>query len=272
MVFVDVDPSLIYSVNQYDEDTLFYYYQNEPIYSMAYYDELIVRISKYFTNNTFKILEFGCGSGMFMRRARRLGYHVFGLDYSPYSKKAKEMFDLQIDVNDIDKCIYKDNEFDVVLSHATFEHLLDPIGMSTKILKYLKPNGLFIITGVPNFNTITIRIFKNFWNNGPKGHVNHFEKQSIRKMLNMLGLKPILIRTYGWDIWYLKNIIKKLKKKTEITEESNVLNNKNLNNFMQEYERILPTTKQKLLTYVYCNFVFQPIGNSIEAWGKKLGI
>jgi SAM-dependent methyltransferase len=269
MVFVDVDQDLIYSVNQYSEDTLFYYYQNEPIYSMAYYDALLLRISKYFADDKFKILEFGCGSGMLMRRARRLGHDISGLDYSPYSKKAKEMFDLQIDVNEIDKCIYKDEEFDVVLSHATFEHLLDPVGISKKIMNYLKPNGLFIITGVPNFNTITIQVFKNFWHNGPLGHVNHFEKQSVRKLFHTVGLKPILIRTYGWDIWYLQNMVKKVTR--EIKEKPSLSDKNKLDHFMHAYEDITPTKKQKLLAYIYYNIVLQPIGNSIEAWGKKEG-
>lgn len=269
MVFADVEQSLIDRVNRYDENTLFHYYQNEPIYSIAYYDELITRISKNFPNNSFKIMEFGCGSGMFMRRARKSGYHVFGLDYSPYSKKAKEMFELSIDVNDIDQCGYKENEFDVVLSHATFEHLLDPIGIGKKILKYLKPEGLFIITGIPNFNTITIRLFKNFWNNSPLGHVNLFERQSVRKLFTAIGLKPIRIRTYGWDIWYLQNVIKKMRKKSEIIEESDLSSNKRLHHFMREYENIIPTKKQKWLAHIYCNFVLQPTGKSIEAWGRK---
>jgi len=46
MVFVDIDENISNNLNQYPEETLFYYYKNEPIYTVAYYDDLLLRIEK----------------------------------------------------------------------------------------------------------------------------------------------------------------------------------------------------------------------------------
>ncbi len=166
-----------------------------------------------------KILDFGCGSGMFMRRARKRGHEVYGLDYSPYSEEAKNLFKLNITSRPLEENNFESNYFDVILSHATYEHLFDPIGISKKLLGYLKPNGLFIISGVPNFNTITIQIFKNFTNNG-KGRVNHFEKKTIKLLFDKLNLKTHSIKTYGINIWLFISFIRKIfKSKSKFIQE-----------------------------------------------------
>jgi SAM-dependent methyltransferase len=266
MVYVDIDEMVIYDSNQYQEEAFYNYYKTEPIYTISFYDDLLLRITKFFKHG-FKILEFGCGSGMFMRRARNLNLDIYGLDYSPYSAKAKELFNLSIDINDINNSIYNENEFDVIISHATYEHLINPIDISKKLLRFLKKDGLFIICGVPNFNTITIQLFKNFWNNGPLGHVNHFEKQSLKKMFDILNLKTISIKTYGWNIWYLIYLLKVITNKKECMNIQG--QSSDLNNYINNYEKLKPTTFQKIVSNIYFNFVFPSIGNSIEAWSVK---
>ena len=267
MVFVDINEDIIYKLNNYSDETLFQYYINEPIYTIQYYDNILKRISKHFKNKTIKILDFGCGAGMFMRRARKYNIEVFGLDYSQYAQRASELFNLEIDVVDIKNTKYFKEQFDVIISHATFEHLYNPLEIGVDLLKLLKKDGLFIISGVPNFNTVTIKLFNNFWNNEPEGHVNHFEISSLKKLYNALNIKTITAKSYGWNVWYLKYLKNKIfqnnKSNVELTEIK-----KNDTN-ISIYDNINPKVFHKLIVTIYRKIIFPGIGQSLEIWGIK---
>jgi len=135
MVFADVDNSEIDDKNIYTEDLFFKYILNEPIYSLAYYDLLLLKIKKYFNNKRIKILEFGCGPGFFLRRAKLMNIEAYGCDFSSYSQLAKQYFDLNITIDNIFDAGYQNNEFDVVITHATHEHLSNMHEISNKLYK-----------------------------------------------------------------------------------------------------------------------------------------
>ena len=208
MVFADVNETTVEKACKYEGEKILTYYQNEPIYTIAYYDMVIEKIIKVFEKTNLKILEFGCGSGMFLRRARKKGLITQGVDFSKYSSYASKAFNLDILNLDIYACHFPSNHFDVIYSHATFEHLYAPLKVSEELIRILKPGGLFIISGVPNYNTLSIQLFHNFHNNYPPGHINYFECKTITYMYNVLGLKKIQVSTYGFNIWFLLHLLK----------------------------------------------------------------
>ncbi|MGM0437785.1 MAG: class I SAM-dependent methyltransferase [Bacillota bacterium] len=105
-----------------------------------------------FSNKDIKILDLGCGPGLYASRLAKQGYSVTGIDFSQHSinharKKAKE------DELDIEY-IYQDyltidfeSEFDVImLIFCDFGALTNSERdiLLKKIYKALKPGGLFI--------------------------------------------------------------------------------------------------------------------------------
>ncbi|HAN79144.1 MAG TPA: hypothetical protein DCQ31_15950 [Bacteroidales bacterium] len=265
MVYVDLDLVIAEKENQLGDEAFDFYYMSEPIYTLAYYDLMLEKIQKHFNNKNIKILEFGCGSGMFMRRAVKKNIDIYGLDFSPYSKKAKELFNLQIDTNALSNTIYSENQFDVIISHCTYEHLYSPLETTQKLLKLLNKNGLFIISGVPNFNTITINVFKNFYNNKPPVHVNHFEIKSLKKLINAAKLETIHTKSYGWNIWFIWFRIKAFlfQKNKNSGKNPNLKITKRINTFTNFDASIIHRTIAKL----YYNLVFPGIGKNLEIWG-----
>ncbi|HHB93060.1 MAG TPA: class I SAM-dependent methyltransferase, partial [Thioploca sp.] len=225
MVFADIDEITIEKACKYESGTILHYYQDEPIYTIAYYDKIIDNMVRIFGRTDLKILEFGCGSGMFLRRARKRGLITYGVDFSEYSIYAAKAFDLNIINSTIDDCHFPTNYFDVVFSHATFEHLYNPLKIAKELVRILKGGGLFLTSGVPNYNTFSIKLFHNFYNNNPPGHVNYFEVKSITCLYQALGLEKIDISTYGINIWFLvyqayrQNNTISSKKKIESNEE-----------------------------------------------------
>lgn len=265
MVFADVANSEIDEKNIYSEDSFFKYIQNEPIYSLAFYDLVLLKIQKHFKNKKIKILEFGCGPGLFLRRAKLMNIEAFGCDFSPYSKLANKYFNLNITIDNIFNAGFKNNEFDVVITHATHEHLGNMYGISKKLYELLKPDGIFIISGVPNYNTIPIKTFNNFTNNQPPSHVNYFEKKSLIYLYKKLKLNTISIKTYGVSAWSWQLIIK-LKKIFSKSKQVKIRKT-NFNKEKIKEEKI--TTLHKIIVFIYIYFHIPKMGRNIEIWGIK---
>ena len=265
MVFADIENSEIDEKNIYTKEMFFQYIDREPIYSFAYYDLILEKIQRKTDKKGIKILEFGCGPGFFLRRAKLKNIDAHGCDFSEYSQLAKDIFKLNIKVDSIFNAGYKDNEFDVIITHATHEHLGNMYEISDKLYQLLKPGGLYIISGVPNYNTIPIRIFKNFFKNKPPSHVNFFEKNSLSKLYNNLNLKIVSIKTYGISTWAwsliirLKQIVSKRNTVKEITSPSQnkTISEPKIKNF------------HKVIAKIYVNFHIPGMGRNIEAWGEK---
>ena len=137
MVFADLENDEIDQKNIYTEESFYKYISNEPVYSLAYYDIILEKINRHFKKKEIKILEFGCGPGFFLRRAKVKNVEAYGCDFSSYSQLAKNIFNLNIQVTGIFDADYKQNEFDVVITHATHEHLSNMYEISVKLHQLL---------------------------------------------------------------------------------------------------------------------------------------
>jgi len=210
MTYADIDAHTVEIANNYSSNKLVPYIQSEPVFTVVHYDQIVRTIQKLVPVPNPKVLDFGCGTGMFVRRCLKAGLDAEGVDHSPYVRIAQEAFNLPLHCCDLLDAPFVEKEFDVVFSHATFEHLYDPISTGRSLLNLLKPGGVVIFTAIPNFNTLSIKIFKNFFANTPPGHINYFTKSTLINFLTLLGLTEIRVSTYGIDIWYLFHHIRKM--------------------------------------------------------------
>ena len=99
-----------------------------------------------------KVLDVGCGTGLFAYNAAKKGAIVLGIDFS---NEAIEIANSQyihknlkfqsMDVNEIKE------KFDVIVSNGTLEHMDDPLKSLKLFKKHLTKNGC-IITTSPNWS------------------------------------------------------------------------------------------------------------------------
>jgi len=263
-VFADTKQTEVLEQNVYNIDVFYSYLQKEHLVTSAYYDDLIFRIKKHFKYKKIKLLEFGCGTGQFLLRSRKYDIDSYGSDFSPYAELAKKYFDLDIEICNISETKFKPEFFDVIISHATYEHIYDIKDISLKLNTLLKPNGLFIISGVPNFALLSRRFFNNYYINTPPGHINYFEKKTMKYFFNTLNLKTLTIKSYGLDVWYVKNVLglNKTSKNETITKNENIIKDfKNTENNIK--------TKHKILAKLYFYYGAILPGKSLEAWAEK---
>lgn len=152
-----------------------------------------------------RLLEIGCGPGVFMKVGSDRGWDVCGVEIAQhFMAYARE--ELGLDVRrggDLRQAGFDEGEFDVVYSSHVLEHLLDPCGALVDARRTLKPEGL-LVTEVPNqFDDIMFHLLRPW-----KRHValrdqlslNHtyfFTRHVLRRMIETCGFEVVRQTTYS---------------------------------------------------------------------------
>ncbi|MCS6993153.1 MAG: class I SAM-dependent methyltransferase [Anaerolineales bacterium] len=96
-----------------------------------------------------RVLENGCGVGMYVEKLAQFGGRVFGLEYD--FERAREAGQRNANIlNAAGEALpYPDSSFDLILSHEVLEHVADDRQAVREMVRVLKPGGRAVIF-VPN--------------------------------------------------------------------------------------------------------------------------
>jgi ubiquinone/menaquinone biosynthesis C-methylase UbiE len=153
------------------------------------------------------LLDVGCGTGWFSRRAIELGADVVALDIGCELLK-KVRLKCEADVVAADACAlpFVDDSFDIVLASESIEHTLDPKLALSELYRVLRPGGTLVVT-VPNqiwhFTATVASILKVRSHEGYENWIGWFELRrelarlnaGIEKMFGFHIVPPIVPRT-----------------------------------------------------------------------------
>jgi 2-polyprenyl-3-methyl-5-hydroxy-6-metoxy-1,4-benzoquinol methylase len=151
-----------------------------------------------------KILEVGAGTGntLLYIKENRLAAEVMGVELmkipgSSQDHPAIDRFQIaNIEQEDIRA---EEGYFDVILCPDVLEHLIDPWAAVEKISRYLKKDGLLIVS-IPNlreWRTIFSILFKGDFSYQPEGgimdrtHLRYFCKKNVYQLLSIPTLSVI---------------------------------------------------------------------------------
>ena len=131
------------------------------------------------------ILDVGCGGGILVNELDRLGFkNVTGID--PFL--ANEI------IFPNGACLQKkklediNGEFDLIMYHHSFEHILDPKGTAKLISSKLKKGGKCLIR-IPNINSVEFdRYGENWWGIHAPRHCYLFSPKSLEIVFKNTGL------------------------------------------------------------------------------------
>jgi len=151
-----------------------------------------------------KILDIGCATGVFLDMARKKGYKPQGLDISAYAaKQAKDDFDIDIFVGELDKAPFAKKTFDIITMWDFIEHVDEPSEALRKINELLKDDGIIFILTI-NEDSLIVNLADWVYKLSfgiikkpvalvhPVHHATHFSEATLTKMLNKNGFNPIL--------------------------------------------------------------------------------
>lgn len=100
------------------------------------------------------VLDVGCGTGPHMRKLRKRGYQVAGMDGSPEMLEEARLLNPKSDIRlgEVDAIPFEAEAFDVVLCIEVLRYLENPLPCLREIHRVLKPGGVALVTAAPLFS------------------------------------------------------------------------------------------------------------------------
>lgn len=154
-----------------------------------------IRINKVKPYIKGDVLDLGCGPATHLNIARDQIKTYYGIDYDEkLITKDKKMYpDAKFFVKDLDEDkLNLDKKFDAILMVALIEHIFNQKFFFREVIKYLKPNGIIVITTPTPFgNDIVHRI---------GGKFGLFSKVAVDDHIVIYNKKRVEILTREFDL------------------------------------------------------------------------
>ena len=171
-------------------------------YRKKIHGDLILPLKKYLTKG--KILDCGCGFGLFVKLLRNEGFESYGIDLSPKAiASGKKKLKLKNALSCSDLAHYDNqSKFDCISAVAVLEHLENPDEFIQKAASMLKPKG-YLMLRYPASDSLQFQYLKSYfnWTQTPY-HLFYFSMQSIIALLKKNGFKIVgthkVLNSWHW--------------------------------------------------------------------------
>ena len=132
-------------------------------------------------------MEFGCGSGNFLKKASQYGINnLAGTEFNAYAIAAAQQNGLTIFRPDEIPNHLKE-QYDAVFSFHVLEHVDDPIAFMKELCSWVKPGGVIGIS-VPNMDG-PVRHLDPCVSNMPPHHATRWRTETFKALATYLGLE-----------------------------------------------------------------------------------
>lgn len=250
------------------EEEILEYYSNYPIgYGMDSgitrnrINEALDEFENYRATN--KMLDVGCGPGLFLIEAKKRGWEVYGTEYTEKQVaylKEKEIVAIK---GKLTNQSFKSETFDVIISSEVIEHINNPIEEMQQFYRLLRKGGLVYIT-TPNFNALERFLLRGNYSliEYPE-HLCYYTPSTLHLLLALSGFKKVRIRTSGISIAQIKRSLSRKKKMKQLSGVVRVASDETLRAALESgYKRHIKYVLNEILNFL-------GIGNSLKAWYVK---
>jgi 2-polyprenyl-3-methyl-5-hydroxy-6-metoxy-1,4-benzoquinol methylase len=163
-----------------------------------------------------RLLDFGCGTGHFLKRAEEDGWETVGFEPSKVAAniaKTKNKLTIYNELVDLEG----EKKFDAISLFHVLEHIHDLNSTMETLSSKLKKRGVFFIA-VPNIDSFDAKEYKEGWAawDVPR-HLYHFSQETMDKFAETHDLRIKTIMPMKFDGYYVS-----------LLSESNIHQKKNL--------------------------------------------
>lgn len=154
-----------------------------------------------------KLLDVGCGGGVFLERMRDFGWDVMGLELAAdVAQRVERRTGIPIQVGTLPHAKLGPASFDAVTMWHVLEHVPDPRGLLKEAAKLLRPRGLLVIE-VPNIESATFAEFGPHWYGLelPR-HFQHFSPSTLAGMLPAGEFRNVDVQQIGSRSWIKRSV------------------------------------------------------------------
>jgi len=174
-------------------------YTREDLARVDYFRDRLDRLERYQNWETegFRLLEVGCGTGVFLEVATGRGWQADGVELSPDMARLAGGRNpgSQVTVGDIQDQGYKGAGYDAVIALDVLEHVVSPSKMMQICREALRPGGLLLLQ-TPNTHSLRFRAQGATWDMlMPDQHLTLFSPHSLQGLLASHGFGILEMRT-----------------------------------------------------------------------------
>jgi SAM-dependent methyltransferase len=164
------------------------------------------------------VLDVGCGGGLFLRVAERLGWEPFATEISPSCAAILQPWlGAHLHRGELPDAPFEAGSFDLIVMAEVIEHLPQPSAYLRAAHRLLAPGGTLFLT-TPNYDGLSHRIWGNDWRVVADEHLNYFDCQSVRRILASTGFPLPDVRTTNFDLSMLgplRTLVRRTPRKPE---------------------------------------------------------
>lgn len=158
-----------------------------------------------------RLLDVGCGNGEFLLTMSKLGWQVKGIEPDTVSACLARKAGLEIYQGAVESVPLEHNSFDAITMNHVIEHLPDPIGAIKKLIKALRPGGLFVSIS-PNPWSNLAYWFGGAWRGlEPPRHFVLFSPRAMTDLAERCGLESEIWTTARNSNWMARESISILR-------------------------------------------------------------
>ncbi len=184
------------------------YMEDEAWYQIQYNDRYD-SFDEHKKNGPGRILDVGCGPGLFLKCGKERGWETVGIEPSTQAAEKARSFGIDT-IEDFlsDELAPRLGQFDVVHTSLVLEHIPNPIDFLRTIHSVTKPGGLICVTAPNDYNPFQHALrevdgFKPWWV-VPTHHLNYFTPESMSRLLENTGYDIVLREnTFPIDMFLL---------------------------------------------------------------------
>lgn len=145
-----------------------------------------------------KLLDVGCGGGVFLHRMHQLGWSATGLDFDPKAiENAKTLCGPGVTVlhSDLVGAHFATDSFSAVTLSHVIEHAPDPVALLVECRRVLRADGRLVVT-TPNIRSSGHERFRDcWWGLDSPRHLQVFSLSALRECARKAGFARIKVST-----------------------------------------------------------------------------
>lgn len=147
-----------------------------------------------------RILDIGCGRGLFLDIMKRDGWAVTGAEFNKETASyASEVYGIKVITESSIDTLY-DESFDVITINHVLEHSQRPAELISECKRLLKRGGLLVIA-IPNIFSLQASLGNKVWFHlDLPFHINHFSEKGLSLLLNKYSFR--ILKSRQFDLEY----------------------------------------------------------------------
>lgn len=144
------------------------------------------------------VLEVGCGGCTILSQLKDQGFNVIGIDPSPIASRDGAKKGIVV-INDFFPTSSYTDKVDLIFHSDVLEHVQDPVNFLKDQKSFLNENGIIIISIPDCTESIQLGDLSMVIHQ----HLNYFDSESLKNVVENAGLKVLTIETakYGGSLY-----------------------------------------------------------------------